>query len=102
MIKSEVIKQGAQLIANDFGLEPFDLNSLSEKDLLDTLKKVVQHFLDRDFNQLLNILYRIDIAEDEVKIILTTAPPDELSTHLAVKILERECRKAETRLRYRP
>lgn len=100
MTTSEVIQQSALLIIKDFDLEPFKDNSLSKEGLLKTLTEVVQHFLDKDLNRLLNILYRIDISEIEVKCILSTAAPDEMSRLLATKILQRELKKAETRIRY--
>ncbi len=67
MTNSEIIKQSAFLISNDFGLELFDHTRLTEKTLLESLMKVIQHFLDNDLNQLLNILYRIDISKIDVK-----------------------------------
>ena len=102
MTKNELNEQCALLISKDFGLEPIESSTLTTDVLLNTLTKIVQRFLDKDLNQLLNILYRIDISESDVKVILTTAAPDEMSNLLAKKILERELKKAETRLRYRP
>ena len=96
----ELIQISASLIDKDFGLEPTDDNDLTENELLKRIQEVVQHLLDKDFNRLLNILYRIDIQEQDVKQILSTTAPDDMSHALSKKILEREYQKAETRLRY--
>ncbi|MDA0196488.1 MAG: hypothetical protein O2887_15605 [Bacteroidetes bacterium] len=100
-IDAELVRQCANLIYEDFDLKTF----IDEEDydsVLNALTKAIKNYLDSDLNNLLNILYRIDINESEVKKILTTAPPEEMAKQLAEKILRRELQKVLTRQKYRP
>lgn len=98
-IDAELVRQSANLICKDFSLDTF-LDKSDYESLLIELTKAVTHFLDKDLNSLLNILYRIDINETEVRNILTTAPPEEMAKRLAEKILQREIQKVRTRQQY--
>jgi len=96
---ANLIRQSADLIRKDFNLA--QLSITNHESLLAEVSKIVSHYLDMDLNGLLNILYRIDISESEVKNILSSAPPEEMASLLANKILQRELLKVQTRLRYR-
>jgi hypothetical protein len=54
--------------------------------------------LDRDFQRLLNILYRIDINESKVKLAFTADKP---AWEIAGLIIERELQKVESMKKYR-
>lgn len=54
--------------------------------------------MDRDMQRLLNILYRIDVSEDKVKLAFIS---DEPAFQVAGLIIERELLKVETRKKYR-
>ena len=101
MKKSEFLKAGASLISTDFGLEPFNQNEITREELLWELTRTIQHLLDQDFGRLMNILYRIDLSEKEVKTTLSLAEPDKIAVTLANKVLDRELQKIETRSKYR-
>ena len=56
--------------------------------------------LEKDFEKLLNAMYRIDVDEEKVKFALSgdgEKSPAELITEL---VIQREMQKAETRLKY--
>lgn len=97
-IDTDLIRQSAELVCKDFDLTAFP--DIDYESLLKELTKVVRRYLDDDLNGLLNILYRIDINENEVRNILTTAPPEEMASLLADKILQRELQKAQTRRKH--
>lgn len=94
-----MIEVGASIVSKDFELE-LTTESISKEELLNIIRKTVQHYLDNDLNHLLNILYRIDVNEAIVKTILSTASPENIADALAEEILNRELKKAEYRLKY--
>lgn len=81
----------------------FDLKLIkNEKDILlervkQRLTLVIEHYLAHDIETLLNLLYRIDVAEKDVKQALLEEDPAE---KLADLIINRELQKAETRIQY--
>lgn len=54
--------------------------------------------LDRDFQRLLNVLYRIDVNESKVKLAFTADKP---AWEIAGLIIERELQKVESMKKYR-
>lgn len=99
---SKDIETASLLITKDFNLEKDSLpveNSID--DLRNGLEKIIRYLLDKDFERLLLAMYRIDIAENKVKVILSTSEPDKISWELADLIIERELQKVETRRKYR-
>ena len=104
MIVNEQIKaeKSFQLIRNTFPIgDDFDPSMDHPFDHLHAkLTEIVKHLLDREFNQLLMILYRIDVSEEKVKNILELSPPDSLASDLAQAILDRQRQKVELRMKY--
>ena len=64
------------------------------------LTKLIGYLLEKDFERLLNSLYRIDVSEDKVKTILNLSAPDEIAADLSSAIIAREKKKVETRAQY--
>ncbi len=97
----EMVQIGAQLITKDFGLDDTELaDALSAETLEARLTKVVQYLLDKDFQRLINIMYRIDLPESTFQQVLANEEPDQIATSLAKHILERELQKAILRQKY--
>jgi hypothetical protein len=61
----------------------------------------VQHLLQTDLNRLLNILYRIDVDEQQVKQAMLLPSEPEVADRIAQLIIKRELQKAQTRFIYR-
>jgi hypothetical protein len=59
----------------------------------------ISYMMDRDFQKLLNVLYRIDINEEKVRRAFAGENP---ADQLADLIIEREIMKVETRKRFKP
>ncbi len=104
MDEDSLIQSSYLLIRKDFGLEGemgFETTQIS----IDRLKKLlierINYLLDHDFNRLLNVLYRIDISEEEFKKALQLPRNKEMLLRLADLIIERQKQKAITRLKYR-
>lgn len=95
------IAEVSSLIIKDFG---FDTSELVNCDALENLKKqlsrIISYLIDKDFQRLLNVLYRIDINEEKFKIALTLDPPSEVAPAIAQLIIDRELQKVITRRKY--
>ena len=81
----------------DFDLEIPVSEVSSQDEFLKLLTRVIQHLLDKDFERLMNGLYRIDVDENKVKLAMTT---DQVAENIARLIIERELQKVETRRKY--
>ncbi|MCD8529199.1 MAG: hypothetical protein LRY27_04420 [Chitinophagales bacterium] len=88
-------------IKNTLALRP-DLveQTKNEEELLRLIAKYVQELIDTDFEELLRILYKIDVSEKKVKQYVLEGGPEHAATNIALLILEREKQKIETRKKY--
>ncbi|MDW3193874.1 MAG: hypothetical protein R8G66_15990 [Cytophagales bacterium] len=68
--------------------------------LLDWLTQQIDHLIDYDYKHLVEALYRIDVPESKVAEILN-GDVTNVSRNLAKAILERQMKKAATRIKYR-
>lgn len=101
MSDHEMVRIGAQLITKDFGLDDTELaDALSIESLESRLTKVVQYLLDKDFQRLINIMYRIDLPESTFKQVLASEEPDKIANSLAKHILDRQLQKVALRQKY--
>ncbi|SIQ49627.1 hypothetical protein [Pontibacter lucknowensis] len=71
-----------------------------ENDLIQEVSRMVLYLLRHNLNQLLHILYRIDVEERKVKQAMLAASEDEVAENIARLIVERELLKAQIRFRY--
>lgn len=71
------------------------------EELKDYLVKEIKILLDSNFQQLLNVLYRIDVSETKAKQAIALKEPSAIADKLAELILERQYQKAKTRIAYR-
>jgi hypothetical protein len=69
----------------------------TENDFLQKLEEIVAYLIERDFEKLLWILYRIDVDEQRTKRILSQNVPADAPKVLAQLILERQKQKEEFR-----
>ncbi len=86
-------------LKKDFEL-PELAEKLDEKQAILLLSKAISQLLDRDFERLLQICYRIDLGEEKLKKILHESAPDQVSLDLATALWERQKLKVEIRRRY--
>lgn len=97
-----VIRELQHCIVRDFEVLPAEVPSGSTLgEIKEKLTIIISHLLERDFNRLLNVFYRIDLDEKKVGAVLSLATPDQIAGQLAELVIERELKKAETRLKYR-
>lgn len=92
-------KDAFLILRKDFDL-PELKESFDEGQAILFLSKAVSQLLDRDFERLLQICYRIDLGEEKLKKILHESKPDQVSLDLARALWERQKLKIEIRKRY--
>ncbi|MEX0882276.1 MAG: hypothetical protein WDZ72_02270 [Cyclobacteriaceae bacterium] len=88
-------------------LEFEDLLQISIKEVMvdkETLAKaiapVIGQLLDRDFEKLLQLCYRLDLGEDKLNGILLETPPGKITESLSLAIVERQLLKVYYRKTY--
>lgn len=87
------------LINKDFQL-PEIKEEFSEEKALAVLTKAISQMMDRNFERLLQVCYRIDLAENKLKQILHESEPDFVAADLAKALWDRQKQKVEIRRRY--
>ena len=104
MSDSKDIKQSLKLFEKDFQLEKDYLQLAKQKEYTYEeaflkIMRVVEDLLAKDFQQLVNVLYRIDVSEEKLKqaLALSTDNPASVITKM---IIERELLKVEFRKKY--
>ena len=85
-------------ITADELLEKIDKRSYQK--VRDKLALRIQDLIEHDFEQLFNILYRIDVSEEKVRKFLSEKPAGNAPVLIADLIIEREMQKVVTRMQY--
>ena len=77
-----------------FGL-PDKVNSRPQADFFLTVQ--VNELIKNDFNQLIQILYRLDVNETKLKQVLNNNPNEDAGKIIAALIIERQLQKIKSR-----
>ena len=99
----KLVSIAVHLVENHFGLEKMEIAESEYR--LDSLKKelrrVIAYLLEKDFEKLINAMYRIDIDEEKVRYALSGVDEREPVDVIVDLVVERELQKAELRLKYK-
>lgn len=98
-MKNSQLSDTFSLLAKDFTL-PEIKEDFDETKAIEFLSKAISQLLNKDFERLLQICYRIDLGENRLKKILHEAKPDQVASDLAKALWERQKQKVEIRSRY--
>ncbi len=93
-----------RMLAAHYGNETEGADMTGRITLEEVRRFVAEHvarLLDRNPELLMSILYRIDVAEEEVRSVLARARREDIPQQLADLIVERQLEKAAMRRRYR-
>ncbi|MDN3669604.1 hypothetical protein QWY93_09710 [Echinicola jeungdonensis] len=99
MDKGEIIIETAQLLEKDLAL-PVPKGNMDRDGLIKYLEPLIHQLLNRDFEKLLQVCYRIDLGEEKLKEILHESPPEQLSKDLSTAIVDRQILKIQIRRKY--
>ena len=95
---SPILKSLQHLLGE--GNEPWGIDH-SDESLLKYLEIRIQELINSDFQGLLQILYRLDINEKELKKSIENSSPEKVAGIIAEKILKREKQKLKSKEEYR-
>jgi len=74
------------------------VTSLDE--LISKVAEIISHLLDRNFEKLLWILYRVDVDEEKAKHLLSSHMPDQAPHILAELVVNRQLKKEELKKQF--
>lgn len=101
MSKLEYLPETTSLIKKDMFENQQQLPNIQDfKSLLNLIKEKVKFLISSDLQKLINLLYRLDVAESEVKNAFKLMSEEDIADRIAQLILDREIKKAEFRVRY--
>lgn len=95
----KIAEEVLSILKKDFDF-PNEPEVKDEDTLLQLLVPIVARMLDRDFERLLQICYRIDLGENRLKKILHESAPEEMAKDLAQALIDRQAQKIEIRKKY--
>ena len=100
---NELIPIASELVLNHFGLEEFSVKEEGDRlgNFQTELKRIIVYLLEKDFERLVRIMYRVDIDEEKVKYALSGLDEKEPADLIVEYVINREMEKAKTRLKYR-
>lgn len=88
----------AEILNKDLGL------TIAPKLNLDAIRAAVthhvNHLINTDFEQLVALLYRIDVSEPKMKTLLQHKQGEDSAGHIASLIIERQLQKIESRKKF--
>ena len=76
------------------------LTNASVNDVKEKLLPLINDLINHDFNNLLQILYRIDVDEKKLKAALNANPQVDAASIVADKIIERQLEKIATKKKF--
>jgi len=88
----EINKNLAILLPNEISLDELPIR----------LSEYLNGLIQKDFQKLIMLLYRIDISEAKLKQLLQQPPKEDASKIIAQLIIERQLEKIKSRKTYRP
>ena len=87
-----------EILNKDLGL------TVSPKLSLDAIRAAVtshvNHLINTDFEQLVSLLYRIDVSEPKMRALLQNKQGEDSAGHIANLIIERQLQKIESRKQF--
>ncbi len=86
-------------VSREFNLQLQE--QISAEQILSTLAERINQLITTDFNELLRILYRLDVSEPKLKQLLKEHPDADAGKLIAQLIVERQVQKQKSRQQFR-
>jgi hypothetical protein len=96
MEKDKTISLPDKIVEITNSLQPNSLNEIREKLLV-----LINEFINKDFQALIQLLYRIDVSEKKIRVYLNEKSKEDSASVLADLIIERQLQKIESRKKFR-
>lgn len=87
------------LLKKDFEISR-EKEAATKEELIDLLLPIIQQMLNRDFEKLLQVCYRVDLGENKLKSILHESDPEMMAFDLTKALVERQMLKIEIKRKY--
>ncbi len=101
MSNLELLRETSRLISKDlFNNSEFQQEIADYHNLKNILTVRIAELLKSNLNELLRILYRIDVAEHKVKNAFKCISEEEIADQIAQLVIERQMQKIEIRRKY--
>ena len=101
----DLTKEALQAFETSFGVAPDASLTQTAAPTLEDVRRFlipkITALLDRNPEWLMHILYRIDVAERDVKRVFAESAPKDIPAHLADLLIERQLLKLKIRREYR-
>jgi hypothetical protein len=98
-MNEDFVQDTMLLLKKDFEISK-EKEATTKEELIDLLLPIIQQMLNKDFEKLLQICYRIDLGENKLKQILHESEPELMAFDLAKALVERQMLKIEIKRRY--
>lgn len=92
-------EQVYEIICGNFGLE--NRNILTLEDVKRVLAERILFLLEKNVENLVQIIYRIDLNQEKVDNIFSTESKSDIADKLSDAIIERQLKKVQTRMKYK-
>lgn len=83
-------------------LQAFDLTDEKRISLVQELSGIINDLINNDFNQLIQILYRVDVSENKLKKLLSEHNGQEASNIIANLLIDRQMEKYHNKMKEPP
>ena len=101
----DLTKEALDAFARSFDIAPEAALAQGHRLTLEDVRRFlipkITTLLDRNPEMLMHILYRVDVAERDVKQVFGASSPKDIPTHLADLLIERQLLKLKIRRAYR-
>lgn len=74
------------------------IEELSNNNVFNELTDCINDLINKDFSQLIQVLYRLDVSEEKLKTILKEKPEEDAGQIIATLIIERQTKKLQARM----
>lgn len=97
--KADNLLQVLEMTNKDVGLSLSLATVPDYTEFVKELSRAIEFLIEKDFEKLMQILYRIDVSESKVK--RAFGLEQDVAQHIALLIIEREEQKVITRAKYK-
>lgn len=93
IVENEFYKPASQLL-------PQEIFTMDREQAIQQIAAIVTDLLDDDPNMLMSYLYRLDVDEGRIKVVMAYADTTDIATGLATLILDRQLARIRTQKEY--
>lgn len=101
MEEDKIMQQTAFLVNGSFDL-PVSKTSVNEEELIHVLSERIAEMLERQPEQLMSLLYRLDVLEEKIHPVMRPNAPEPANIGLARLVVERQRQRIATKLSIKP